>query len=311
MTLRNKAFSAGTTSVNTFLPTQVYEEQNEKWVGMMPQYVSIRSTPKNSIFLDSKDRVLTSQTIGCFTIDPSLSDQAIKRIQLNFLQIQWNIPNVNLGNNEITFFSTASGINHTVTVPVGFYDHADLATFATAIETALNTVTGASGLTWTVAPEALQRRLINFSTVGGTFHFVDTGSRGSMSRFGRSLINLPTTLTNTAAKAAGPVNMCWTRSIFILSNTLTRTSSIRSVGSGIDNTNVLDSLLIPRELQSKPGTIQVDLSEGPIITFIMNNVSNIDIELQDEYNRPYGQGFIENPTGDSTDDLILGVIGEL
>lgn len=290
------------------LSPHIYGSDLENTIGYSPQFMSIRSNNRNIIWVDSRDRENPTQTnMGEFIISRQLTSSNIKRLMLAFISFEWNVPNVNIGNNTITFFSTTSATTHTVTVAEGFYDHVNLIPFATAIQTALNTATGASGLTWTVTPRANDIPIIDFSTAGGSFHF--TG--GSMYDYGRSLINLPNTTTSTTTKSAGWINMMWTRYLIIRSSALTRTKSILNSSSSFDPSDFLEFVVVPRERQSIPNTFQVIVQIEGAINMVGNTMSAIDFAVEDEYGRNVGYLFESPNPEQSNGDFIQVFVGEL
>jgi len=125
---------------------------------------------ESQLYLSSDDREpgnLVNNSLYDNTSD--IIRQQITHIGLKDYYIESNIPNVNPQNNVITFFSSSSGLNHTVSIVLGSYSSPDL---MTAIITALNTVTGASGLTFSVV--LVHGITYDLSSAGGNFIFLSS-----------------------------------------------------------------------------------------------------------------------------------------
>lgn len=311
MPIRRRVFHGNQASENVSLQPHIYGADNETKYGFEPQFVQIRSNNKGIIWLDYKDRDQPNRTnLGNFRISQQLMVSNLKRIALEHFSIQWNMGQVNDGNNTITFYSTASAANHTVTVVNGFYDPINLTGFATAIQTALNTATGASGLTWTVTPRVNNVPIIDFSTAGGSFHF----NGGLMYQFGRSLINLPRETANTTTKTAGWVNMMWTRYVIVKSEGLMRTKRIQNASSGFDSSSWVEFIWPTREEQSRPNTHTVTVVHRSYINMHGNIVANLDFTLEDEFGRDVGflfQSPIRSDVNDDNGDYITVWSAEL
>lgn len=203
------------------------EQQNDE--NLEPPFVRLRAGNECFIFADSEVREAAlgvPQALAPDLFNATIFNlgggnhqfyaRKIKRLAVTGLQIANCVPNVNSRNNTVTFFSTTSGITHTVTVPEGMY--LTRATLTAALATALNTATGASGLTWTITANPLNGCQYTLATAGGNYHFVLTSP---MILYGRYLFNLPQEQANSNSKTMGAVYGLYTRYIDIISSAVT------------------------------------------------------------------------------------------
>lgn len=199
--------------------------QNDQ--NLEPQMVRIRAQNNGVIFLDSAFKGERDSETN-FVLKTTA--RKIKRLAVGGMQICLDIPNVNQRNNIVGFFSTNSASNHFVRVPQGFYTTPT--TLMTALVTALNTASGASGLTWSFIPDAGDRIAgVTLSTAGGSFHFLNDSTIPTglaplppliaeqihpisfYVKRGTYLWNLPITTFDSSIKAIGPICLQYTRYI--------------------------------------------------------------------------------------------------
>jgi len=274
-------------------------QQNDE--NLEPPFIRIRRGNECFIFVDSEVRQGSDGVPQALTPDLfNATDFAlgggshqfyarkIKRLNVGGFQFAACSPNVNPRNNVLTFFSTTSGANHTVVVREGLYVTA--ATLVAALVGALNTATGASGLTWSALVNPVNACQWTLSVVGGTYHFVLTSL---MILYGRYLYNLPQEQANTASKTFGAVFGLYSRHIDVVSLALTEysknpTSSNASIPNGV----------IARAFFKSPlggaGGIPID-GLSFFATDVVANVNYdrsralevIDISLRDEFNQPF------------------------
>lgn len=135
-------------------------------VQKVESHVRVRSR----LFVNSEDRVAnTGYDNAQYTSGSSIMKAQVQKIGLESFKFDISYPNVNSRNKEIIFFSNISGTNHTVLLDEAFYIVPDL---ITEIISKLNSVTGASGLTFSavVAPGSLSNYIL--TCVGGSYRFL-------------------------------------------------------------------------------------------------------------------------------------------
>lgn len=205
-----------------------------------PQYTTYRDPNRAIVYLDSEDNTLETNkvdilmsTIRILRDNASMLTSGINRISVQSAGIFYNIPNVNPRNNVLTFFSSNSGLFHTVTVPEGFYTTSNA--LITAVVIALNTATGASGLTFSFTVIAGFPDNYNLNSVGGNYYFTLT-CLGI--KYGVPLWNLPIDQIATNTKIVGTMGLWYTRYIDITSETLTKYCKVRTVSTN-NNENIV------------------------------------------------------------------------
>lgn len=112
--------------------------------------VETHSRIKSRLFINSSDRLTnTGYDNAQFQSGSSIIKTPISKIGFESYKIDISYPNVNSRNKVITFFSAASGLQHTVTLDEAYYTSADL---INEIQTQLNSVSGASLISFTFTP---------------------------------------------------------------------------------------------------------------------------------------------------------------
>lgn len=273
-----------------------------------PQYVRKRHGNNSYLYLDTGDRNLKLETANRFNFGAKndLFSRKIKRFAVDFVKIDYNSPNLNLYNNQVTFFSTTSGMNHTVTVPEGFYTYTS---FATALQTALNTATGASGLTWTITTASNGELQYTLSVVGGTYHFIVDPILSPMVTNGIHLVNLPRDQANTASKTAGSVNMYYTRYIDILSFSLLQYDKNPSNSSRFGSNNLLLRIFIRDP--TIPETLDFSINNIRWVNFdISQSLTAVDFFIVDEFGNPLYIPFLSTGSPQNS-DMIITLLTEL
>jgi hypothetical protein len=154
----------------------------------------------------------------------------------------WYVPNVNPRNNTLTFHSGISGLDHTVTIPERYYDievPADITQLATDIRDAMNSVSGASGLTFGFAFRTGFPRTFDMTVIvpiGGTYYFVDSSSAVAK---GMQMYNFERSSTLAVSHQVGPMSMMYTQFVDVKSTELTKWEKIKSVTTGNQNPVVM------------------------------------------------------------------------
>lgn len=208
------------------------------------QFVQVRTSNRGEIFLDSdvntfendKTKMVIS-TKNELSDKPNLIFRNIQRWQVATGGVYYNSPNVNPRNNEIIFFSSVSLVDHTVIVPEGFYT--TKIALMNAIRDSLNTVTGASGLTFSYTAVTSHDSMYNLIASGDYFI-----RGGSMVDKGFPLVNLPTSQTLTSTKMVGQVRLFYTKYIDIVSKTLTQFQKIKSLNNGRNDSTIIYRIFV-------------------------------------------------------------------
>lgn len=197
--------------------------------GAEPQQVTARRAPSAIVYLTSQS-VPAGVPRNSFTISTGVNFfQNVSRLSFIGCAFEnYYTPNVNPRNNTLTFFSSVSGTTHTVTIPEGLYTSATV--LMTAIITAMNTVSGASGQVYSTTGEiALFPRSFPLTASAGTYRFDLTCTALTK---GSICYNFPRSQVLTATKTVGSMSLHYTLYIDIVSDTLTRYSKLKSITSG-------------------------------------------------------------------------------
>jgi len=252
-------------------------------VNLEPQYVTTRTPNRAILYLDSQDCTLElnkadilMSTISSPGENPSKLSYGINRITIPACAIYNNIPNVNPRNNVITFFSSNSGLFHTVTVPEGFYTTPTA--LITAIVAALNTATGASGLTFSFTVISGFPDRFNLNSAGGNYFF-DLNSLGV--KFGYQLWNLPTEQVATNTKIVGDIIGFYSRYVDITSDTISKYAKVRTLTTGKGSNVIIRLYFID---YTKPN-LRVDTNfQRPVYNFLPSEpIYSIQFTLRDQF----------------------------
>lgn len=253
---------------------QIYQTNDNE-----PQPVTIKEPSSAWVYISSKDSP-PGQRANNFLVAASgiqLFKQASRVVPIGTGIFNWYIPNVNPTNNVIEFFSSVTSLTYTVSVPVGFYS--DTTVLATAIVTAMNTVTGSSGLTFSQTAIALFPGAYTLSAVGGNWYFV----AGCLALTqGDTVFQFPTDQVATASKKIGPMPLKYTLWVDITSQTLTKYAKMRSVTTASKSQIFLRAFM--GGLDWGNTTYTSDLLELLQFAFRPQEVvTSIDIQLYDSH----------------------------
>lgn len=247
-----------------------------------PQEIKIRSQNNSIIFIDTEERLNKNQSpvdLLLNSVNNTLFTSNIVRLAVRNLIMSWITPNVNERNNVVTFFSSVSGTTHTVTVPEGFYGNPTI--LMDALVTALNTATGASGLTFSHAIPTTNPIISTLSSAGGNYYF-DLNCLAVTK--GKQLWNLPLDQVATNNKVVGSINGLYTRYVDIHSKTLTQYSKNPNSSNARGQINLLYRVYLEYDLFGAPQYIRNNIQNGIGINFNPStNISNIDLKLNDEF----------------------------
>ncbi len=265
-----------------------------------PQLIRIRSNNLGYMYVDSRDtsKPVTEPPVNIIIggQGKSLFKDQIKRIKLVFLDLFWITPNCNVRNNEIKFISSNTGATvYTVTVPEGQYDEASIFPIPAppappglidALVAAMNTVTGASGLTFSHSLNGATSQLFDgragtLDSAGGSYQILE--SKATLR--GEPLWNLidPSIDVLSVSKPIGFINLRYTRFIEFRSDTLSQFSKNRNV-AGTRGTNNLIFRLFPSTEERKITLIRSTIRIP--VTFNFNpsfTLRSFDLSLFDEF----------------------------
>lgn len=163
------------------------------------------TTHDSLLYIDSDEKAFGLINNATYSSEEILR-QEVDRLAINKIHIRYNIPTINPRNADITFFTTSSGINHSVSITEGWYDPGSL---MTELIIRLNSVSGASGCTFSVSGGN------NVYTITGTtpFQFLSSShvDRGLPSSGLRPMDNPATTIkVNTKGFYTSYLDFCVT-----------------------------------------------------------------------------------------------------
>lgn len=255
------------------VPNDVYTDSPNE-----PQYVTSKRPNGGLIHLNSYDSPSEDKTRCIFNMSPSFNGK-FNRVRVLGITMIWFVPNVNPRNNTITFHSSVSGNDHTVTLAERYYDPevpADMTQLATDVVTALNTVAGASLINFNppVAVTGFPRKFTLTATA--PYHFVNTCSALAK---GRQMYNFDDSSVDNVSHTLGPINGVYTQYVDVVSTQLTKFAKIRNVA-----TNNLGNLV----MRSYVGAANWGLDFHVPSYYLAHNwdsnspLSTIDIHLFDQ-----------------------------
>jgi hypothetical protein len=260
---------------------------NDIYNNKEPQMIQRRATNQAAIHLDtSVNKLQLDKTNMLLSTKSSESDSAgiiyqnVSRIKIYRAGIYFTSPNVNPRNNTVGFFSSVSGVIHTVTIPEGYYSvDSDL---LDALIIALNSVTGLSGLTFSYIDFApLRPSYFQLDSAGGNYRF-DLNS--DMLIKGEPLLNLPKSQNLENSKQVGSVFLSYTRYVDIVSSTLAQYGKLRTVSNGI-NSDILYRIYVGDVNIKGPSYVVDPVRESPTVINVLKNkpINQIDIQIKDEF----------------------------
>jgi len=251
-----------------------------------PQYVTSKEPNRGIVYIESFDNIFETNLVAmnCSTITsageyPSNLAYGVTRLSVNAFGVRMCIPNVNPRNNTIRFFSSASGSYHSVDLIEGFYQTTlDLITH---VVNKLNTVSGASLLTFSfIAVTAFPDRY-DLNSAGGNYYFDTTCSAIT---HGYQLYCLPSSQVASNSKIVGSMGLFYTAYIDLCSATLTKYVKIRSVSTS--KTSNLVVRMHFGELPKPNEVVYLTKSTSPDVQLFFNHaepINTIDFELRDQF----------------------------
>ena len=272
------------TILNPINPS-IYQSQNTE-----PQYVTAKNPNKAILYLESQDCPLQTNKVDIVfsTIKkqgdyPSPMAYGISRLTIDTVHINWVTPNINPRNNTIKFYSSVSNTFHTVNVIEGFYT--DSVNIMNAVVAAMNTETGASGLTFSYTSSLTNDDVYRLLSAGGDY-YISTDCT-AVTR-GYQLYNLPITQNPENSKFVGVVSGFYTTYLDICSNTLTQFSKLDTYTSNL-NVNVVYRIYFYADDKDGPHVLSYENVNSRNISY--NYLSNsplttIDFQLRDQFGDP-------------------------
>lgn len=250
----------------------------EKSINLEPQSVRNKPHNLNNIYIDSdKGQGVTNNFI---TANVPLCED-LTMLSVDSLDYELNIPNVNIRNNQINFYSSNTGgiggTLHNVTIPEGFYlTTTDL---MDAIRDALNTVTGATGLTFSYTFSANSENLYGTLTSAGGSYNIDTSNVYFTKQ--KYLWGPPNDNVLSTNKDFGQVLRYYTRYFTIYSNIVNQYTKNPNSTNEQGNANIVVRTYLQPGPQSQFFTI---INKAWRAYVPEEQLYNIDLELRDEFN---------------------------
>lgn len=276
-TLKNSYSNYSKVLLESINDAQIDDENLE------PQFIRLRSNNLGNLYVGSTSEFQNNFNPSQLLLNAkSLATRKIRRISLTALDINYRIPNINPRNYTITIFSSVTSLTHTVNLSEGFYSTA--LALATELVAKLNTLTGASGLTFTAVVNPIDNSVYTINAAGGNFYFVNSSPLVNKGLF---LINLESTQTLSSSKIAGPMNLYYTRYIDVTSRELCQYDKNPS-GSTDDifKVNNLERIFLYQEPDSVVGQPFRDFVEFPNPRWFNYNrtqsIGTIDLTFYDE-----------------------------
>lgn len=207
-----------------------------------PQYQTSKEPIGGWIYLNSQDTPYGTDRTNCQIGDKNILVSSANRMRVLGIAALWYVPNVNPRNNTLTFHSSISGTTHTVTLTERYYnidDPADITALITDIVTQMNSVSGASGLTFGQGPVPGFPRTFDIVVtvpIGGQFYFV--ASSDAVAK-GMQMYNFERSSTLAVSHQVGPMSLMYTQFVDVKSTVLTKWEKIRSVTTGNQNPVVI------------------------------------------------------------------------
>lgn len=273
-----------------------------------PQMVTIRGNNNGNIILDSLNRS-PGQPPNIFNIGQGTQffGYRYKRLAFSKLAMFYNTPNVNQTNNVVQF--NVGGTIYTAVIPELHYNFTAL---ATALQTALNAA--GSPATFTVTANTNTRNYTISSTLA--YFFILTSPMVSR---GLSLIALPQSQTPTTTKVTGQVMLMYSKSIYIISDSISQYTKNPSYKSGpgklsfiasydftdndyVINVGVTPGIYVSSDIAFPPRWINYDSSQS---------LTEVDIKLIDDYGNLFYIPELQNDGSPNPSQIILKFISEI
>lgn len=242
----------------------VAKNPTSSWIYLTSRYLPL-GTPRNNFVL-STDRNGNSIEFARETSRISAVGVGIEN---------WYIPNCNPRNQTLGFYSSVSGLTHSVSVPEGYYETSD--GLAAAIVIAMNAA--GSGQVFSQLPKPLYPRAHIITANVGNFYFIPDCD---MSLKGVSLVGIPIDTTPTTSKQIGPMGLTYTNFVDFHSTALTQYQKMRSIT--ISNRSSLFIRAYFDKVKWGDAAYELTNLENLSFAFRANTVlTSIDIQLYDSW----------------------------
>lgn len=246
-----------------------------------PQMVRIRSQNSGFVYIDSKDNTSPRFNDELISSSGTIFPRKIRRFAVTEFFGYINIPTINSRNNTICFLSGLTNpVIHTVQIGEGYYATPEL--LMDAVVTALNSVSGASLITFSHAVTPLAPNFSVLSSAPAGYIILDSPECTAVTR-GRYLLNLPTGGAFAPSKVVGSIQMYSTRFIDLTSFSLNQyTKNPSATSSALYGSNLLLRLYVLKVGEpyreffaiKEPGWINMNKTQS---------LSAIDFGVYDEF----------------------------
>lgn len=210
------------------------------------QKVQVEPNGEGFIFADTDNSITNSQTFDLFDFSKTLlapdGNRAFVNRQSEYIAVRsidfcLNIYNVNDNNNLVQFISSNTGATiHGATILTGIYQ--TQVSLMNALTTALNALTGTTGLTFSYIVNPVNPLVYSLNTAGGDYYFIDIVSNATLQK-GKFLYNLSRNQTLNSSQIVGPVWGLASRYYDITSTNLTESTRVPSEDGGVRGANAL------------------------------------------------------------------------
>lgn len=254
-----------------------------KDISLEPQIVINRAPNGARIYLSAQDpyKTLNNTDLIISSIKSPNSyatplSNSIVRLQVLSARLTWLTPNVNERNNTLTIFASTTASLHSVTIPEGFYTTAEL--LITAIVTALNTITGTTGLVFAKTNSPKSPLIFDLYAAGGTYYI---STQCSAFKFGEQLYNFPNSEVLSTSYLVGSMNMRYTNFVDICSRRLQQYAKHKNMTTGY-NSDIVVRIYIDEFGAPYDEGVSLDLS--PCFAYEpTDNLTSIDFQIKDQF----------------------------
>ncbi len=272
-----------------------------------PQMVRIRSQNNGFLYLDSKIRnAALNNSILSSDKNQIILAHKIRRWSTQSVYINYDTPNVNLFNNQITFFDQVAGVNFTALIPEGYYLTQTI--YMTALRDAMNATASAIVFSFAFALLSEDRKAIITGTTNWNFVADDFLTRNRY-MFGPPILVAP---TPKLAWDVGTISLIYSRYIDFESRVM---SEYTKAPSSSNQDNVGNVVIRIHFTEITPRTILAVIDNSRWINYNRDRqMTNIDIEVFDEWNNPFyfpKHNFNDDTATRENQDWMLDIMTEI
>lgn len=248
-----------------------------------PQMVQSRSVNSAFVYLDSQSSVLQTNKVDMILSSIKRPGEfaanltnSVCRLNPTTCGIYYCIPNVNPTNNNIIFHSSITGLVYSVSIPEGFYTKSS--SLMDAIVTAMNTMSGPSGLTFSKSAVSYSPEMWNLNAVGGLFFILPTCT---VVTNGMQLYNFPISTTPVTTTLVGNMGLYYTRYIDVCSTRLSAYSKHQSLSNN-GTINIMYRVFI--DSPTSVHWISFQIPRNISVSFEpTDSLTYIDFQLRDQF----------------------------